>query len=180
MVETEQPAASPQTPAQEFEALIDKIRTNAAYGRNLEEAEQRIVPFVRAKVKAYAQVIGLPELAVLKAIEGKRDYWAMNYYQEANFPDLGKDVLVLETKDDFLVKFPSKQFFCPACGGTVWCDLCGKWFVIMPYDVNEDEGWTDDTPYNDIICPCGNSHGKTWAWAKIAFGVKPHPTGLGP
>lgn len=62
----------------------------------------------------YAGVLGLTEEAVLNAIEEKRDYSAVNYYQEANFPSLA-DVTLFDTLADFRATYPSGKYVCPAC-----------------------------------------------------------------
>lgn len=63
----------------------------------------------------YEKVLGLSQLDIFNAIEGRRTYSTPNYYQEANFPTLGDGIEIFETKEDFKNKFPSKQFICPSC-----------------------------------------------------------------
>lgn len=64
----------------------------------------------------YAAALGLTQEAVLQALEQRRDYSAVNYYQMANFPPLD-GVLLFATVDAFKAAFPSGQYRCPACGG---------------------------------------------------------------
>jgi hypothetical protein len=64
----------------------------------------------------YASALGLTQQAVLQAIEQRRDYSAVNYYQEGNFPPLD-GVLLFGTVAKFKHMFPSGRYRCPACDG---------------------------------------------------------------
>jgi len=72
--------------------------------------------FLRKMLADYSKNLELPPVDILKAIESKRNYSAINYYQEANFPSL-EGVKVFETLDDLKAAIPSKKFRCPICGG---------------------------------------------------------------
>jgi hypothetical protein len=64
----------------------------------------------------YAFVLGLTPDEVLAAIEAKRDYSAVNYYQDANFPSL-QGVKVFDTPEAFKAAYPYGRYVCPACAG---------------------------------------------------------------
>lgn len=80
-----------------------------------EKMELEKMAFIRAMLADYSKALGLPEADILAAIEGKRDYSAANYYQDANFPSLA-GVRVFETQAELLAAIPSKKFRCPSCG----------------------------------------------------------------
>ncbi len=66
----------------------------------------------------YSNVLGLTKLEVIKAIEDKRTYSSINYYQKANFPKLKDDVIVYENQKELHEKIqPKRGFRCPSCGG---------------------------------------------------------------
>lgn len=71
-----------------------------------------------SRAKHYAEKTGLPWESVLDSWEADRDYWYMNYYQEAAQPKIGDgDVKVFETLPDLLASVGSAGFRCPNCGG---------------------------------------------------------------
>jgi hypothetical protein len=74
--------------------------------------------WVVARAKHYADKTGLTPEAILDAWEKRRDYWYMNYYQDANQPAIEADrVRVFETVADLLASVGSSGFRCPHCGG---------------------------------------------------------------
>lgn len=72
--------------------------------------------FILGFLPSYAELLGMTQEQVLDAIESKRTYCAVNYYQQANFPMLD-GVKVFDTKQAFAEAAPSKQYRCPSCGG---------------------------------------------------------------
>lgn len=71
-----------------------------------------------ARAQHYAEKTGLTPEAILDAWEERRDYWYMNYYQEANQPEIkGDKVRVFDTQADLLTAVGTPAFRCPACGG---------------------------------------------------------------
>lgn len=66
----------------------------------------------------YAEKTGLSAVDVLNAWEKGRDYWYMNYYQEANQPEIKADtVRLFDTQDDLRESVGTTGFRCPSCGG---------------------------------------------------------------
>ncbi len=101
------------------EALIARLRESANGGWGGKETHRdadRLERFVRNMLANYSQVLGLSEGDILRKIEGRRDYWSINFYQECNFPSL-EDVAIFDTIKALNERFPSKQFVCPRCGG---------------------------------------------------------------
>ncbi|HAS5778580.1 TPA: hypothetical protein I7E95_002538 [Vibrio cholerae] len=81
-----------------------------------EKRAESTAAFILGFLPNYAEKLGVSQEQVLDAIEAKRTYSAVNYYQAANFPSL-EGVRVFATKQEFLELAPSKQFRCPSCGG---------------------------------------------------------------
>ena len=74
--------------------------------------------WVLARARHYAEQTGLTAEAMLDAWEERRDYWYMNYYQEANQPEIkGGKVRVFDTVADLLASIGEPAFRCPACAG---------------------------------------------------------------
>ena len=66
----------------------------------------------------YAEKTGLAACEILNAWEERRDYWYMNYYQDANQPEITSDrVRVFETVDELLESIGKTGFRCPHCEG---------------------------------------------------------------
>lgn len=69
-------------------------------------------------IREYAEVLGITPEATFTAMEANRRYWSANYYQQANFPPLGK-VRVFDTQADLETAIPNgTRFRCPACDGS--------------------------------------------------------------
>jgi hypothetical protein len=97
-----------------FEELIGKIRINLNDDKRFADTLQ----FVRDRMEHYASVLGLNKTDILEAIEGRRSYWAANFYQEANFPKIEEPVVLYETYDEMVADIqPKLGFICSACGG---------------------------------------------------------------
>jgi hypothetical protein len=66
----------------------------------------------------YAEKTGLRPEAILDAWEENRDYWYMNYYQDANQPKIETDkVRVFDTVEELLASIGNAGFRCPSCEG---------------------------------------------------------------
>lgn len=102
-----------------FEAIIKDLALEAFNGWPGKTGYERAVQldsFIRETVTEYATALGMSELDVLAAIEGRRTYSAVNYYQQAKFPSL-KGVRIFNTTEELGAAIPSRKFRCPACGG---------------------------------------------------------------
>jgi hypothetical protein len=100
----------------DYETLIAKLKKLAYESWPGDKREDRLEEFLRAKTKHYSEVLGLTELEILRALEKNRDYSCVNFYQEANFPDLS-GVKIFDNLEQLQEKYKSKQFRCPACKG---------------------------------------------------------------
>lgn len=88
------------------------------------------------RAQHYAEKTGIPASVILDTWENNREYWYMNYYQDANQPLINGDrVRVFETLDDYLAAVGNLGFRCPRCGG-VSSDArtCDSGVEIEPYD----------------------------------------------
>lgn len=83
-------------------------------GQTGEQRATRLESFLRELLPNWANVLGLTEPEILAAIESKRTYSAVNYYQRANFPLL-EHVTVYETQAAMQSAIPSMRFRCPCC-----------------------------------------------------------------
>lgn len=70
------------------------------------------------RAKHYGEALDLDPADILDAWEAGRNYWYMNYYQDANQPkvEAGK-VRVFDTIEDLKTSINGQGFRCPACGG---------------------------------------------------------------
>ena len=64
----------------------------------------------------YSKALNMSSDAVFESIESLRNYWAVNYYQRANFPKLD-NVTIYENEDQFRNVINGKGFRCPRCKG---------------------------------------------------------------
>lgn len=70
------------------------------------------------RAKHYAEKLGLDWMDVLTSWEENRTYWYMNYYQDANQPEIkGDDVRVFESVEEMKRAIGAMEFRCPACNG---------------------------------------------------------------
>lgn len=81
------------------------------------EAERmRKLTFAVDRAKHYADKTGIDASEILTAWESRRDYWYMNYYQDANQPEItGDSVRVFETVDDATAAIGKAGYRCPYC-----------------------------------------------------------------
>lgn len=112
------------------EEQIELIIQKGADTWGRERLTQAIAQFLRDKSRHYEDVLEVSQSRLLQAWEQQRDYSAINYYQEANFPDLKEgNVYVFDNLGDYQKRFPSKKFICPACEGV----------STNPYECNSGE-----------------------------------------
>jgi hypothetical protein len=82
------------------------------------EEEEALFSWVIERARHYAEKTGLAASDILDAWEKKRDYWHLNYYNEANQPKINNEtVRVFEDVDEFRASLKGKGFRCPNCGG---------------------------------------------------------------
>lgn len=73
--------------------------------------------WVVSRCRNYAEMTGIRAEDLLDSWEAQRDYWYMNFYQEANQPLISDRVRVFETAEDMRAAIGHQGFICPNCGG---------------------------------------------------------------
>lgn len=84
-----------------------------------EEGDRRAASIEKVLARVlpeYAKALDLSQDDILAALERRRDYSAINYYQDARLPPIA-GVPVYETTEAFTATIPSRKFRCPACDG---------------------------------------------------------------
>lgn len=70
------------------------------------------------RAKHYEEITGVSACMILDTWEANRDYWYVNYYQDANQPRLDdKSVRVFDTIEDMKHSIGTSGFRCPRCKG---------------------------------------------------------------
>lgn len=100
-----------------YKKLHDAIMKDERSGRTVDE-RMRTLHFAIDRAKHYEEKIGISASEMLTAWESRRNYWYMNYYQDANQPKIqGDSVRVFDTVDDLLASIGKEGFRCPHCKG---------------------------------------------------------------
>ena len=99
--------------------MIEKFENDVHWNTLERDGSRRFdkkIPWIRKMVEQYATKLGLTTDDVATKFEEDRNYSWPNYYQPANFPDLGniETVKIYETREEFHVA--NKAFKCPNCG----------------------------------------------------------------
>lgn len=74
--------------------IVEKLKQQAREswgGKTGEERAEILEKYLIKKLKNYSEKTGLSELEVLKGWEKQRTYSAINFYQEANQPEINKE-----------------------------------------------------------------------------------------
>lgn len=111
-----------------METTIEMLKQKARdswRGKIGEDDAVQLEAFLRKMLDDYSSALCIPQVDLLATFEKRRDYSAINYYQEANFPNLS-GVIVLENLDEFKRLYPSGKYRCPSC--------CGE--STNPYECN--------------------------------------------
>ncbi len=100
-----------------YKQLREAILEDTRSGRSEDERMKKL-QFAVDRAKHYEEKTGVPSSEILTAWESRREYWYMNYYQNANQPLIeGDSVRVFETKEDLLEAIGKEGFRCPHCNG---------------------------------------------------------------
>jgi hypothetical protein len=78
------------------------------------ERLQPMAKFLDERFTEWGEVLGRPAAELLQNIEGKRNYSAINYYQDSTMPSL-KKVRIFKTQIELLESIGEKKFRCSAC-----------------------------------------------------------------
>lgn len=97
---------------------LEKLRT--AVDKDLEQGGlhdyESKYQWVIDRAKHYEEKTGIPYEKIIDSWEEDRSYWYMNYYQDANQPELtGKKVFVFDSYADYREAVGDKGFLCPKC-----------------------------------------------------------------
>lgn len=99
-------------------SVEEDCQSDEKYGRPHFHDYRAKLAWVLERAKHYAEKTGLEAADILDAWEKKRDYWYMNFYQDAEQPLIeGDSVRVFETTADMLTAIGTPAFRCPACDG---------------------------------------------------------------
>ncbi|MDO8654217.1 MAG: hypothetical protein Q7R66_18760 [Undibacterium sp.] len=101
------------------EEIIAKLANEARDGWQGHVGERRaidLIAFLNKTLANYSQVLGMSEDQIMVAIESKRDYSAINFYQNSKFPSL-ENVVVFESTEEVKGRYPSGKYRCPSCNG---------------------------------------------------------------
>ena len=102
------------------EDCIDKLKAYAETGIDCGYTCEYCEKFkwVINRAKQYQEKLNIPWTDILKSWENDRNYWYLNYYQNANQPKIQSDkARVFESVDEMIKSIREKKFRCPACGG---------------------------------------------------------------
>lgn len=101
-------------------------------------SKQTTIDFVVERSQHYADILKVPVEDVLSAWEAARNYATVNYYQNANFPKITGDVLLMDSEKQFKDFCAGKGFMCGNCRKNIYspyeCALCGwkTWGLFGP------------------------------------------------
>ncbi|MCX4027897.1 hypothetical protein H0A36_25840 [Endozoicomonas sp. SM1973] len=101
------------------QTIINQLKEKARGSWEGEVGEDRAVKlesFLNKMLTEYSEKLGYSKYEIISATEKTRNYSAINYYQEANFPSL-EGVDVYETLEDLKAAIKTVAFKCPACNG---------------------------------------------------------------
>lgn len=108
-----------------LESLMAAYEQSAAREPGRAEEYKRHVDWAIERAKQYAEKLDRDYTDILAKWEQNRDYWFVNYYQEANQPDLSKcgpypvltyDEFMNKGKEIYGVDMMDWKFKCPQCG----------------------------------------------------------------
>ena len=103
--------------SQGYKELRDAIEKDRGSGWSETDRMEKLT-FACERAKHYEEKTGIPAGDILTAWESRRDYWYMNYYQNANQPLItGDSVRVFETPEELLESIGKAGFRCPWCNG---------------------------------------------------------------
>ena len=109
-----------------LQTIADKMEVSG-WG---EECRATTLTFIKERSQHYADKLNVSVEEILTAWEDVRNYAAVNYYQDANFPEITGDVLLVDSKEDFKKRYASKGFRCGSCGtvgnSPYECSACGR------------------------------------------------------
>ncbi len=105
------------TGSEGYQKLLASVERDEAKSSGAHDYRGKLA-WVVERAKHYAEITSLHPTEIIDAWEGKRDYWYMNFYQDARQPLLtGSNVRVFDKTFDLLKAVGDHGFRCPACRG---------------------------------------------------------------
>ncbi len=104
------------TESEGYKRIRSGIDRNATKWGNGHDYEGKLAWIVE-RAQHYADMTGLDASDILNAWEKQRDYWYMNFYQDAKQPRIDAGVRVFETQEALREAVGTAGFRCPACSG---------------------------------------------------------------
>lgn len=99
-----------------YQKLLSAIEADTKSGWSLENRMKKL-SFAVDRAKHYEEKTGIPAGDILTAWERRRNYWYMNYYQDAQQPKLeGEAVRIFQNVDEAWAMMGESGFRCPKCG----------------------------------------------------------------
>ena len=99
----------------EYNKIIEEAR-NSWSGETGDRRAESVKNIIDTRLENYSFHTGLSKDEILNALENKRNYSAVNFYQETKLPLLEDGIIVLDSLKEFKDKFPSGKSTCPSCG----------------------------------------------------------------
>lgn len=100
-----------------YKTLLAAIQADSDSGWS-ESSRMEKLTFAVERAQHYSEHTGLDAGDILTAWESRRDYWYMNYYQDANQPLINAaNVRVFEDRDQLMAAIGDSGFRCPHCNG---------------------------------------------------------------
>lgn len=100
-----------------YKKLKQAILDDSDSGRDVDERMSKL-KFAVERAKHYEEKTGVSAIKILDSWENERDYWYMNYYQDANQPLIQSEtVKVFKTKEELKESIGTHGFRCPYCNG---------------------------------------------------------------
>lgn len=101
-----------------YKRLLSAVEKDEGPNKTCRHDYRGKLKWIIDRANHYADKTGLAAHEILNAWEEKRTYWYMNYYQEANQPEIkGDKVRVFETPDALMESIGKAGFRCPYCNG---------------------------------------------------------------
>lgn len=100
-----------------YKKLLESVERDHKTQAGFHDYNEKLI-WALDRAKHYAEKTGLSQVDILNAWERLRDYWYMNYYQDANFPLIeGDKTRVFDAVEDLHKSVAGFGFRCPACDG---------------------------------------------------------------
>jgi hypothetical protein len=100
-----------------YQKLLAAVEKDDAQERKSHDYRGKL-NWVIDRANHYAEAAGLAAHDILNAWEERRDYWYMNYYQDAKQPKIeGGKVRVFDTNESAIASIGNAGFRCPSCSG---------------------------------------------------------------